>query len=75
MGIADKLARVMPDKRDADRVVRRLPEILRARIFALACEDADDLDRLRGDPAFKQPQGSLPDTGRDLCSHPTISRW
>jgi hypothetical protein len=33
---------------------RKLPDILRARIFAIACgyEDADDLDRLRFDPAF-----------------------
>jgi hypothetical protein len=55
---------------------------LRARIFAIACcyiaccyEDADDLDRLRFDPAFKMACGRLPDTGRDLCSQPTVSRW
>jgi len=32
-----------------------LPQILRARILAIACgyEDANDLDRLRFDPAFK----------------------
>ena len=49
LGIADQLARVIPDERDADRVVHLLPDILRARIFAIACgyEDADDLDRLR----------------------------
>ena len=49
LGIADKLASVIPDERDADRVVHLLPDILRARIFAIACgyEDADDLDRLR----------------------------
>ena len=77
LGIADQLARVIPDGRDAERVTHLLPDILRARIFAIACgyEDADDLDRLRGDPAFKQPQGSLPDTGRDLCSHSTNLRW
>ena len=55
LGIADQLARVIPDERDADRVVHLLPDILRARIFAIACgyEDADDLDRLRSDPALK----------------------
>ena len=31
--------------------------------------------RLRFDPAFKLACGRLPDTGRDLCSQPTISRW
>ena len=77
LGIADKLARVIPDERDADRVVHLLPDILRARIFAIACgyEDADDLDRLRCDPAFKLACGRLPDSGTDLCSQPTISRW
>jgi hypothetical protein len=68
---------VIPDERDADRVVHLLPDILRARIFAIACgyEDADDLDRLRFDPALKLACGRLPDTGRDLCSQPTVSRW
>jgi len=55
LGIAERLARVIPDGRDPDRVTHLLPDILRARIFAIACgyEDADDLDRLRFDPAFK----------------------
>jgi hypothetical protein len=77
LDIADQLARVIPDERDASRVVHLLPDILRARIFAIACgyEDADDLDRLRFDPAFKLACGRLPDTGRDLCSQPTVSRW
>ena len=47
LGIAERLARVIPDGRDPDRVTHLLPDILRARIFAIACgyEDADDLDR------------------------------
>src|ERR1700730_10228125 len=31
--------------------------------------------RLRFDPAFKLACGRLPDSGRDLCSQPTVSRW
>jgi Transposase DDE domain group 1 len=75
--IADRLAGVIPDGRDASRVTHLLPDILRARIFAIACgyEDADDLDRLRFDPALKLACGRLPDSGRDLCSQPTVSRW
>src|SRR6201989_189637 len=75
--IAKRLAQVIPDRRDQDRVIHLLPDILRARIFAIACgyEDADDLDRLRCDPAFKLACGRLPDSGTDLCSQPTISRW
>jgi len=38
--------------------------MIRARIFAISCgyEDADDLDFLRTDPAFKLACGRLPDT-------------
>src|SRR5262250_917377 len=77
LGVAERLAQVIPDRRDQDRVTHLLPDILRARIFAIACgyEDADDLDRLRCDPAFKLAYGRLPDSGSDLCSQPTISRW
>jgi len=77
LGLAERLAAVIPDERDASRVIHRLPDILRARIFAIACgyEDADDLDRLRSDPTFKLACGRLPDTGTDLCSQPTVSRW
>jgi hypothetical protein len=77
LGVADRLARMIPDVRDQDRVTHLLPDILRSRIFAIACgyEDADDLDRLRFDPALKLACGRLPDSGRDLCSQPTISRW
>lgn len=77
LGIAAQLAAAIPDGRDASRVVHPLGDILRARIFAIACgwEDADDLDSLRFDPAFKLACGRLPDSGRDLCSQPTMSRW
>src|SRR6516162_2875470 len=73
-GIADRLASMIPDGRDASRVAHLLRDILRTRIFAIACgyEDADDLDRLRLDPAFKLACGRLPDTGEDLCSQPTV---
>lgn len=76
-GIAHKLAAVIPDARDPTRVVHSLPEILLARILAIACgyEDADDLDALRTDPAFKLACGRLPESGADLMSQPTVSRW
>jgi hypothetical protein len=46
-------------------------------MLAIACgyEDADDLDHVRNDPGFKLACGRLPDSGRDLCSQPTVSRW
>src|SRR5262245_1422261 len=77
LGIAAKLAAVICDRRDPSRVIHQLPDILRARMFAIGCgyEDGDDLDWLRFDPAFKLACGRLPDSGADLCSQPTVSRW
>ncbi len=77
IGVADKLAAEIADPRDPTRVLHSLPDILRARILAIACgyEDADDLDHLRADPGLKLACGRLPDSGRDLCSQPTMSRW
>src|SRR6201998_4277987 len=77
IGIADKLAAEIADPRDPARVTHLLTDILRARMLAIACgyEDADDLDHLRHDPAFKLACGRLPVSGADLCSQPTVSRW
>jgi hypothetical protein len=76
LGLAEKLAAAIRDPRHPGRVTHALADILRARIFAIACgyEDANDLDRLRSDPAFKLACGRLPDSGIDLCSQPTCSR-
>ena len=45
-------------------------------MFAIACgyEDADDCDAPRTDPLFKLASGHAPESGRDLCSQPTMSR-
>ena len=77
MQIAERLAGEIADPRAPALVVHTVADILRARMLAIACgwEDADDLDRLRTDPAFKLACGRLPDTGDDLCSQPTVSRW
>ena len=57
-------------------MVHTLPAMLRFRMFAIACgyEDADDCDDLRSDPLFKVAVGRTPESGRDLCSQPTMSR-
>src|SRR3954466_11070762 len=77
LGIADRLARLIADPRNTLFVRHSIADILRARMLAIACgyEDADDLDHLRTDPGFKLACGRLPDSGRDLCSQPTVSRW
>jgi hypothetical protein len=77
MGIASILAGLIPDPRNPLLVTHSVADILRARMLAIACgyEDADDLDHLRTDPGFKLACGHLPDSGADLCSQPTMSRW
>jgi len=77
LGIAAKLADLIADPRNPAFITHSVDDILRARILAIACgyEDADDLDHLRSDPAFKLACNRLPDSGADLCSQPTVSRW
>ena len=77
MGICAQLAACIADPRDPLRVVHALPDILRARVLAIACgyEDADDLDALRDDPGFRLALGKLPGSGAGLASQPTMSRW
>jgi len=63
LGIAERLARFIPDRRTPERVKHAIPDMLRARIFAIACgyEDCNDFGPLRADPAFKLACGHLPD--------------
>jgi hypothetical protein len=77
IGITDRLAPLITDPRNPRLVTHSVADILRARMLAIACgyEDADDLDHLRTDPGFKLACGRLPDSGSDLCSQPTVSRW
>src|ERR1700722_4064489 len=77
IGLIDTLAAIIPDDRDPNRITHTLSVILRARIFAIGCgyPDADDLDDLRKDPAFKLACGRLPESGDDLASQPTLPRW
>jgi hypothetical protein len=77
LGLAERLAGLIADPRNPLFVTHSVADILRARMLLIACgyEDADDLDLLRTDPGFKLACGRLPDTGRDLCSQPTMSRW
>ena len=76
LGVADRLARSFPDRRDPTRILHTRADMIRAHIHAIACgyEDADVLDFLRTDPAFKLACGRPPETGGDLCSQPTLSR-
>ena len=76
LGISDLLASCVSDGRDPASTTHTYADMIRARMFAIACgyEDCDDLDVLRFDPAFKLACGRLSETGDDLMSQPTLSR-
>ena len=76
LGISDLLASCLSDGRDPASTTHTYADMIRARMFAIACgyEDCDDLDVLRFDPAFKLACGRLSETGDDLMSQPTLSR-
>jgi len=76
LGLAERLAGCIVDRRDPSRIDHKLVEMLRLRMFPIAAgyEDADDCDSLRADLTFKMAVGRLPESGADLCSQPTMSR-
>jgi len=76
LGLTAALAGVIPERRQAGKIAHPLVELLRTRVYAIAqgYEDANDLDRLREDPALKTACGRLPETGAALASQPTVSR-
>ena len=76
LGLAEVLASCMKDERDPSSTTHSLADMIRARMFAIACgyEDCDDLDLLRFDPAFKLACGRLSESGDALMSQPTLSR-
>jgi hypothetical protein len=74
--LTDRLAACLPDRRDPDKVRHAVSDLLRQRIFGLACgyEDANDAARLADDPLHKLAVGRDPVTGDALASQPTFSR-
>ena len=75
--LAQTLAALIEDPRDPAHITHTVADVLKARMLAIACgyPDGNDFGWLRSDPAFKLACGRLPDTGSNLCSQPTISRW
>lgn len=77
LGLTAALADCVRDWRDETMVVHRMPELVRQRVFALACgyPDGNDASRLAADPIHKLLVGRDPLEGDDLASQPTISRF
>ena len=77
LGLTTALASVLDDARPATRVTHAWADILRQRIFGIACgyADANDANGLAEDPIQKLLLDRDPITGGRLASQPTISRF
>ncbi len=68
LGIAELLACRVTDERDPASTTHSYADMIRARMFAIACgyEDCDDLDALRSDPIRRSsyPAGACPKPAR-----------
>jgi Transposase DDE domain group 1 len=76
LGVCQRIAEAMPDRRDQSRVRHEMFELVTARSFAIACgyKDGNDLNRLRHDPVMKVAVERCPESGDPLASQSTISR-
>ena len=75
--LTDRLAACLSDRRDPDKIRHAVRDLLRQRVFGLACgyEDGNDAARLVDDPMHKLAVGRDPVTGDALASQPTLSRF
>jgi len=75
--LTQAMASVLGDERDAKRTKHSMLDLMRQRVFQIAAgyEDQDDSDHLRSDPIFKMLLGRAPETGADLASQPSMSRF
>jgi Transposase DDE domain group 1 len=75
LGLCEAISEHVPEWRKR-RGRHTLASLVRQRVFQIACgyEDQNDSDTLREDPLLKMVCGSLPESGQDLASQPTISR-
>jgi hypothetical protein len=76
IGVIRRLSEALRDRRHPSYVDHPLLDLMRQRVFQIACgyEDANDSNFLRVDPAFKAAVDRLPLSGEDLASQPTMTR-
>ena len=74
VGVVDQLTQALTDRRHPRYVVHPLADLLKQRVFQIACgyEDANDCNDLRTDPGFKAACDRWPISGKDLASQPTM---
>ena len=76
-GLIESLSACLQDTRQPGKVDHQMAELMRQRVYGLACgyEDANDAARIGTDPMLKLLAGRDPLKGLDLASQPTLSRF
>jgi Transposase DDE domain group 1 len=77
LGLSAGLAARIADNRQQGKVVHSIQDLVRQRLFAIACgyPDCNDAARLASDPIQKMLNGRDPISEVDLASQPTLSRF
>lgn len=77
LGLIDRLSACSRDDRQAGKVQHTLDDLIRQRVFAIACgyADCNDAARLADDPVQKLLLERDPVTGAGLASQATLSRF
>jgi hypothetical protein len=77
LGLTARLAASLTDRRQPGKVEHELIELVRQRVYGIACgyADCNDAARLADDPVHKLLLERDPLTGPALASQPTLSRF
>jgi len=76
-GLIASMAGCLRDLRQAGKVDHSLLDLFAQRVYSIGCgyADANDSARLAADPIHKMLLGRDPNTGLDMASQPTLSRF
>ena len=77
LGLTEAVVAALADRRQPGKVRHSLHDLMRQRVYGLACgyEDANDAGRLASDPMHKLLIDRDPFDGDDLASQSTLSRF
>jgi hypothetical protein len=77
LGLSERLIGSLEEWRQSGKIRHAIGELLRQRLYAIACgyPDGNDASRLGSDPIHKLLCGRDPLSGEALASQPTLSRF